>query len=72
VVEVARTDDQAVITFPWGTCTLQATDTALILRLETNDEIALGQAETLFGHRIQTIGSREQLTTEWQRDPLSP
>jgi hypothetical protein len=69
ILSVTRADDHAVITFAWGTCALQATDTALVVRLEVRDVADLGQAEALIAHRIQTIGSREQLTVEWQREP---
>jgi hypothetical protein len=72
VLSVARADDHAAITFAWGTCTLQASGTALVVRLEARDAADLGQAEALIAHRIQTIGSREQLTVEWRRDALSP
>jgi hypothetical protein len=69
VLDIDRTDDQAVITFAWGTCTLQATDTALLARVEARDDATLGQAEALLAHRIQTIGHRELLTVTWQPDP---
>jgi hypothetical protein len=69
VLNIERSEDQAVITFAWGICTLQAA-AALVVRAEANDDAALGQAETLLAHRIQTIGAREQLTVDWQRGPL--
>jgi hypothetical protein len=69
VLNIERTGDRATITFGCGTCTLQATDTALVVRIEAADSTALGQAETLVAHRIQTSGSREQLTVEWQGQP---
>jgi hypothetical protein len=72
VLSVAATDDHALITFAWGTCALQATDTALLVRIEVQDVADLGQAEALIAHRIQTIGSREQLTVAWQREAVSP
>jgi hypothetical protein len=71
VLDIDRTDDQAVITFAWGSCTLRATDSALLVRVEATDDAALGQAEALLAHRIQTIGHRELLTITWQRDPLA-
>jgi hypothetical protein len=71
VLSVARADDHTVITLAWGTCALQATDAALLVRIEVRDVADLGQAEALIAHRIQTIGSREQLTVEWQREAVS-
>jgi hypothetical protein len=72
VLNVARSDDQAVITFAWGTCTLTATDTALVVRVEAQELADLDRGEALIAHRIKTIGSREQLTVDWQRDAVSP
>jgi hypothetical protein len=71
ILNIDRTDDQAVITFPWGTCTLQATAGTLLVRVEARDDTALGQAEALIAQRIHTIGSRDHLSVDWQRDPLS-
>jgi hypothetical protein len=69
VLNIDRADDRATITFAWGSCTLQATDVALLVRIEAADGAMLGQAETLIAQWIQTIGSREQLAVEWRRDP---
>jgi hypothetical protein len=70
VLEINRTDDHAVIAFAWGTCTLEATGVALVVRIDAEDGPALGQAENLIGHRIDTIGSRERLIVDWQ--PMPP
>jgi hypothetical protein len=71
VLNIEQGDERAVITFAWGTCTLTSTDTALVVRLDAQNAADLDQAEALFAHRIQTVGSREQLTVEWQRDAPS-
>jgi hypothetical protein len=68
VLHIDRADNRAVITFAWGTCTLEATDTALLVRVETNDNESLGQAEALLAQRIQTIGHRDQLAVGWKRN----
>jgi hypothetical protein len=70
VLNIQRADDQAVIAFDWGTCTLQATAAALVVRVEASDDTRLGEAEALLAHRIQTIGSRDHLIVDWQRGPL--
>jgi hypothetical protein len=69
VLDVSHEGDQAVITFAWGSCTLQATTSALLVRVEANDDAALSQAEAQLAQRIQTIGHREPLHVTWQRDP---
>jgi hypothetical protein len=66
---IDRSDHRATVTFEWGTCTLQATETALHVRVEAPESAALDQAETLLAHRVRTIGARDQLTVEWRRDP---
>ncbi len=69
VLHIERAQRHAVITFVWGTCTLDATATALQVRLEAPEATTLATAEALVAHRLQTIGSRVQLTVEWQHDP---
>lgn len=69
VLAVERAEGRAVVTFAWGTCTFDATATALEVRLEAPDSTTLATAEALITHRIQTIGTREQLTVDWRPDP---
>jgi hypothetical protein len=69
VLHIDRADNHAVITFAWGTCTLDATDTVLLVRVEASGNESLGQAEALLAHRIQTIGHRDQLGVTWNRNP---
>lgn len=69
VLHIDRSDNHAVVTFAWGSCRLDATDTALLVRVEAGDDADLAQAEALLAHRIQTIGHRDQLDLTWIRNP---
>ena len=48
-----------------ATCTLLATDQALLLRLEGCDDHALHRARQQITHRIEIIGRREHLSVTW-------
>jgi hypothetical protein len=54
------------IVFDWGTCSLQADDQALHLRLEADDNALLDRAREQISHRIENIGRRERLGVTWQ------
>jgi hypothetical protein len=62
---VERMQDGGVIVFDWGTCTLRASPDALAVQIEAADNAALTRAQALIGHRIETIGRRENLTVTW-------
>jgi hypothetical protein len=54
------------IVFDWGTCSLEADDQALHLRIEADDIAALQRAREQISHRIETIGRREQVVVTWR------
>lgn len=66
VVHVEGTGDRAVIVFDWGTCTLSASNDGLTIHAEAGDATALDRARALIGHRIETIGRRDDLRVSWQ------
>lgn len=55
-----------MIVFDWGTCTLSASNDALTIHAEAGDENALDRARALIGHRIETIGRRDDLRVSWR------
>jgi hypothetical protein len=70
VQRVERTGRRGELVFDWGTCTLMALDDALIVTAQAADPDALERAQAMIGHRIETIGHREDLTVTWRRtDP---
>lgn len=59
------TDTDGVIEFGWGRCILRATETALVLRAEADDEAHLDQIKTGIAARLSRIGRRDRLTVTW-------
>jgi len=65
-------DTEGTIEFGWGRCTLRATDDALILSAEADDEQLLQRVEEGIARGLERIGRRDQLTVTWQRTPPPP
>jgi hypothetical protein len=59
------TDTDGVIDFDRGRCTLSATDSALVLRAESDDEAHLEQIKAGIAGRLNRIGRRDRLTVTW-------
>jgi hypothetical protein len=49
----------------WGTCTLQATADALMLRIEAADEENLRQIQGVLTMDVERISRRDELTLHW-------
>lgn len=62
-------DTDRVIDFGSGRCTLHATDEALILTAEADDQQNLDQIQEGLARRLERIGRRDQLTVTWSRAP---
>lgn len=62
---VEYTKDHGVIEFASGTCTLDATDAALAIRLTAVHGDALLQMQQMFAARLATIGRRDNLVVIW-------
>ena len=58
-------DDQGVISFGWGRCTLRAQPGLLSLRAEAPDEESLRQIQGRVAERLALFGRREQITVAW-------
>jgi hypothetical protein len=76
-VTVEWTDTHGVLRMdPWGTCTVDATATALVLRAEADDEVSLRCIQDIVTRDIDRFGRRDQLTVRWQSsdspDQLTP
>lgn len=72
VQHVDWTDSSGTIRFTHGTCTLQATPTALTLRVDADDEDNLRQLQDGITRRLETIGRRDHFTVDWQRPARPP
>ena len=60
------TGADAVLTFDGGRCTLHASDSALILLTEADDERHLSEITSRIAARLEHIGERDGLTVAWQ------
>jgi hypothetical protein len=60
-------DSHGTIDFGWGRCVLRATDDALVLRAEADDEEHLRRMEQGVAARVEKIGRRDGLTVTWRR-----
>jgi cytochrome P450 len=72
---VARAElsgSEGSIEFPWGRCTLQATDDSLILRAEADHQEQLERIKEGIAHRLQTIGRHDGLAVTWQQVSHDP
>jgi hypothetical protein len=65
VQQVEWSETSGTISFSHGTCTLQATSTALTLRVDADDEDDLRRLQDGITRRLETIGRRDHLTVEW-------
>jgi hypothetical protein len=71
VQHVDWSDTSGEIRFTDGTCTLHATPTELLLRVDADDEDSLRRLQDGITRRLATIGRRDHLTVDWQRpDPV--
>ena len=66
---VEHSDTDGIIDFGQGRCTLRATDTELLLRVEADDERHLRRIEDGIAARVERIGRRDELTVTWTRSP---
>jgi hypothetical protein len=65
VQHVEWTDTTGEMRFQNGTCTLEAHDDALLLRLSAPDEASLRSLQQAISHRLETIGRRAGLHVLW-------
>jgi hypothetical protein len=65
-------DDDGVITFDNGRCTLHATGEELVLRAEAADPRVLRLMQEAIAARLQRIGGRDQLSVTWRPGPAQP
>ena len=69
VQRVECSETSGMISFGWGTCTMQATPGTLTLRAEAADEESLMRVQGIIARDIERFGKRNQLTVSWQRAP---
>jgi len=62
-----HSDTDGIIDFGQGRCTLRATDTELLLRVEADDERHLRRIEGGIAARVERIGRRDKLSVTWTR-----
>lgn len=65
VLHVEWTDVAGEVRFENGSCTLDAREDALLLRVSADDQRKLEGLQQAMSHRIETIGRREMLTVTW-------
>ena len=56
---------EGIIDFGWARCLLRATDDALVLRAEADDEQQLRRVQDAVAHRLRQIGRRDRLGVTW-------
>lgn len=65
-VSAQWTDTRGVITFaPYGTCTLEAGESDLVVRVEAPDDAALTRIRAIVGADLDRFGRRDGLTVSW-------
>lgn len=65
-VHVERTETRGVVTIsPWGRCTLDATGTTLVLRVEATDQDAMRRIQDIVTRDLERFGRRDGLTVSW-------
>ncbi len=62
-------ENDGVIDFGWGRCTLRATDDTLILTAEAEDVQNLQRIQEGVARRLERIGRRDRLTVIWRTRP---
>jgi len=67
IEQVDWSDTTGTIRFTQGTCTLQASEDALTVRVEADDEDTLRQLQQGIARRLDTIGRRGNLTVHWRQ-----
>lgn len=65
VLRVEHNDVQGVVTFSFGQCTLDASDTGLAVLLAAEDDDSLRRMQAMLADRIATIGRRDNLSLTW-------
>jgi uncharacterized protein len=65
-VQAEWSDTHGVIHFePWGRCTLEATTTTLLLRVEATGEDGLRRLQDVIAADLGRFGRRDHLTVNW-------
>jgi hypothetical protein len=59
--------DRGSITFPFGTCTLEAADDVLTMRAEAPDETDLARLEQVIGSHLERFTFRDKPEIAWAR-----
>jgi hypothetical protein len=69
-VEAEWSDTRGVLTFdPWGRCTVEATATTLLLRVEAGGEEGLRRIQDVIAADLARFGRRDRLEVTWRRTP---
>ncbi|MEU7838292.1 MULTISPECIES: DUF2218 domain-containing protein [unclassified Nonomuraea] len=65
-VEAEWSDTHGTITFDWGTCTVDATDDTLELRIEADDQENVRRIEELIARNLTRFTARDPVSVEWR------
>ncbi len=66
-IEVTYDSKNGHATFPFGTCTMQADETQLILQCTGNDEAALMRVQDILQEHLKGFAFREKPSIVWTR-----
>ncbi|KXK19883.1 MAG: hypothetical protein UZ15_CFX003001903 [Chloroflexi bacterium OLB15] len=54
------------VNFPFGVCTMTATDTALLIRVQAPDAESFERVKLVVSDHLERFGRKEALTVVWQ------
>ena len=54
---------------PWGRCTIEATTTELVLRIDATDEENLHRIQDVVTRNLERFGRRDRLAVSWPSPP---
>lgn len=63
--QVEFTDERGSVLFPFGSCTLQAEPSSLVLKVEADDADNLSRLKQVVGSHLERFAFRETLRVEW-------
>ena len=72
-VQAQWSDTDGTITFsPWGRCELEATSTALVLRIEAADQEDLRRIQDILTRDLDRFTGSEKLAVDWRLTDATP
>lgn len=63
--QVEFSDQHGQVLFPFGTCTMQAEPSLLVLHVEADDADNIARLKDVVGGHLERFAFREELRVEW-------